>query len=150
MERIIRRINLAYYFIYTLTILSTIIGYIITMNNPQYVGTSSQLGIILSQFVIFYIMTIPLALGLFFRFTKKLAIIEDRFAKTNKYIKAATWRLLYVGFGLVFSVIVHFIVYMHTTNFSMIYCAGISAIALLFCKPTEGKIRSDLNLEEEE
>ncbi len=147
MEGIIRRINLAYYLIYTLTILSTIIGYMMTMNTENTVSLTSNLSITLSSVVILYIIvSIPSALALFHRYTKKLALIEDKFIKLNKYASAATLRLLVVGSGLVISVIVFYII----RNQSIIFCAGISAIALLFCKPTEGKIISDLKLEDEE
>ena len=147
MEGIIRRINLAYYLIYTLTILSTIIGYMMTMNTENTVSLTSNLSITLSSVVILYIIiSIPSALALFHRYTKKLALMEDKFTKLNKYASAATLRLLVVGSGLVISVIVFYII----RNQSIIFCAGISAIALLFCKPTEGKIISDLKLEDEE
>ena len=147
MEGIIKRINLAYYLIYTLTILSTIIGYMMTMNTENTVSLTSNLSITLSSVVILYIIvSIPSALALFHRYTKKLALIEDKFIKLNKYASAATLRLLVVGSGLVISVIVFYII----RNQSIIFCAGISAIALLFCKPTEGKIISDLKLEDEE
>lgn len=138
---------MAYYLIYTITILSTIIGYVVTMSRETSVDVKSPLSITLSSIVILYIIiSIPAALALFHRSTKKWAVIEDRFTKINKYVAGATWRLLAVGFGLVLSVMVFYIL----RSESMIFCAGISAIALLFCKPTEGKIISDLNLDDTE
>lgn len=138
---------MAYYLIYTITILSTIIGYVVTMSRETSVDVKSPLSITLSSIVILYIIiSIPAALALFHRSTKKWAAIEDRFTKINKYVAGATWRLLAVGFGLVLSVMVFYIL----RSESMIFCAGISAIALLFCKPTEGKIISDLNLDDNE
>lgn len=147
MERVVRKINLAYYLIYTLTILSTIIGYMATMNNENTVDIKSNFSITLSSIVILYIMiSIPGALALFHRYTKKISEIEDKFTKLNRYTTAATWRLLIVGFGLVFSVIAFYFI----RTQSMIFCAGIAAIALLFCKPSEAKISSDLKLDDEE
>ena len=64
----------------------------------------------------------------------------------GKYEKGAVLRLLAIGVGLVGSVILFYI----TNNISMIYCVGITAIALLFCKPSEDKIIADLKLDEEE
>ncbi|MDR3653336.1 MAG: hypothetical protein P4L34_10270 [Paludibacter sp.] len=147
MERIVKRINLAYYLIYTITILATIVGYIFTSMNENTVDVKSQLSINLSSFVILYILvSIPAALSIFHKKTKKWAEIEDNYMKFEKYAIGATWRLLAIGFGLVFSVVAFYII----RTESMIFCAGIAAIALLFCKPTEGKIISDLKLEDSE
>jgi len=147
MERIVKNINLTYYLIYTVTILATIIGYILTMNKANTVDFKSTFSITLSSVVILYIIvSIPAALAIFHRNTKKWSEIEDRLTKLNKYTTGATLRLLVIGSGLVFSVIAFY--FLRTE--SMIFCAGISAIALLFCKPTEGKIISDLKLEDKE
>lgn len=72
--------------------------------------------------------------------------IKDDYVKFEKYATGATWRILAVGFGLVLSVVAFYII----RTESMIFCAGITAIALLICKPTVGKIRSDLKLDEPE
>lgn len=147
MERIVKKINLAYYLIYTVTILSTIIGYMFTMTRQTSIDVKSPLSITLSSIVILYILiSIPAALAIFHRSTKKWALIEDKYTKINKYTAGATWRLLIVGFGLVLSVVVFYIL----RTESMIFCAGISAIALFFCKPTVNKVISDLKLEEED
>ena len=147
MESIIKRINLAYYLIYTITIVSTVIGYITTINSENNVDVKSQLSINLSSIVILYILvSIPSALSIFHRNTKKWCQIEDKFTKLNKYAAGATWRLLIIGFGLVLSIVVFYILRTQT----MIFCALIAAIALFFCKPNESKIISDLKLEETE
>jgi hypothetical protein len=147
MERIVKKINLIYYLIYTITILVTIFGYITTMNGYSTVDVKSSLNITLSSLVILYIiLSIPLALALFHRNTKKWAEIDDQFTKLNKYTTGAIVRLVIIGFGLVFSIIVFYIL----RSESMIFCAGIAAIALIFCKPTTAKIHSDLKIEEEE
>jgi len=147
MERILKKINLTYYLIYTVTILATIIGYLINMNSENTVDIKSTFSITLSSVVILYlIVSIPAALAIFHRNTQKWCKIEDRYTKLNKYSSGATLRLLIIGFGLVFSVIAFYIL----RTESMIFCAGISAIALLFCKPTEAKIISDLKLEDKE
>jgi hypothetical protein len=147
MESIVKKINLAYYLIYTITIVSTVIGYIITFNSEFSVDVKSQLSITLSSLVILYIIvSIPAALSIFNRNIKKWILIEDKFTKLEKYATGATWRLLVIGFGLVFSIVVFYIL----RTPSMIYCAGIAAIAIIFCKPSENKIISDLKLEEPE
>ena len=147
MERIVKKINLAYYLIYALTILSTIIGYIVTQSRETAVDVKSPLSITLSSIVILYIIiSIPAALYLFHKSTKKWIEIEDNFQKLEKYTTGATWRIIIVGFGLVLSVVVFYII----RTESMIFCAAISAIALIFCKPTENKMKSELKLEETE
>ena len=123
------------------------IGYLLNMNRETSIDVKSPLSITLSSIVILYIIiSIPAALALFHKSTKKWATIEDNFTKFNKYTAGATWRLLVIGFGLVLSVVVFYIL----RSESMIFCAGICAIALLFCKPSVSKIISDLKLEETE
>jgi len=148
MEKIVKRINLAYSLIYTATILATFAGYIITQTTESTIPSpKSELSISLSTLVIAYILiSIPAALAIFHRNTKKWAAIEDRFTKINKYVAGAKLRLLVVGLGLVMSVVVFYIL----RTPSMIFCALIAAVALLFCRPSENRIISDLKLEEEE
>ena len=147
MERIVKKIYLAYYIILTLTILSTIAGYIIIQYQETIVDVKSQLSIILSSVVILYIiLSIPASISLFNRYNKKIRTIEDNYKKLEKYAAGATWRILAVGVGLVLSIIAFYIL----RTESMIFCAGITAIALLYCKPTESKINSDLKLDEPE
>jgi hypothetical protein len=148
MEKIVKKINLAYSLIYTATILATIIGYMLTSTSESTIPSpKSELSISLSTLVIAYILiSIPAALAIFHRNTKKWAAIEDRFTKINKYVTGAKLRLLVVGLGLVMSVVIFYIL----RTPSMIFCAGIAAVALLFCRPSENKIISDLKLDEEE
>ncbi len=148
MEKIVKRINLAYSLIYTATILATFIGYaLISTSESTIPSPKSELSISLSTLVIAYILiSIPAALAIFHRNTKKWAAIEDRFTKINKYVAGAKLRLLVVGLGLVMSVVVFYIL----RTPSMIFCALIAAVALLFCRPSENRIISDLKLEEEE
>ncbi len=147
MESIVRRINLIYYLIYTLTIVSTVIGYVITFNTANNVNPTSALSINVSSVVIIYLIcSIPTSLYLFHRYTKKLITISDEFVKLNKYATGASWRLFFVGFGLVISVIAFYIL----RTPSMIFCAGIAALSLFFCKPSEGKIIRELELDDNE
>jgi hypothetical protein len=149
--RIVRQINQAYYMVYTTTILSTIIGYYLTMNREAAPDVKSELNITLSSLIMIYIMiSIPAALALFHRNLKKWREIEDEFLKHKKYISGAKLRLLVVGTGLVASVIGHFILYAGTPYMSMIACAGIAAIALFFCKPSASKVAAELEIENDE
>jgi len=147
MEKTVKKIAQVYYYIYTATILTTIVGYMATMNNYDPIPMNDPLGITLKSIVILYmIISIPLALAGFHRQTKKIIAIEDEREKFKAYQKSATIRLLLVGIGLIGSIIVFFLI---RTDASLIYSALISAIILLFfCKPTENKMINDLKLEE--
>ena len=149
MDRLLKQISQAYYYIYTATILTTVIGYVLTMNDFNPIPINSPKGIVLKSIVITYMMiSIPLGLSIFFRQTKKCLDIKDEEIKFQKYKKAAILRLILIGTSLIGSILVFFLI---RTDVSLIYCAGISAIILLFfCKPTESKITSDLKLDETE
>lgn len=149
--RIVRQINQAYYLVYTTTILSTLLGYYLTVNREGVSNVKSELSIMISSLIIMYIIiSIPAALALFHRNLKKWREIEDEFLKHKKYIFGAKLRLLVVGIGLVASVIGHFVLYAGTQNMSMIACAGIAAIALFFCKPSANKVAAELEIEIDE
>ncbi|MFT3753482.1 MAG: hypothetical protein QM800_11625 [Paludibacter sp.] len=149
--RIVRQINQAYYLVYTTTILSTILGYYLTMNREAAPDLKSESTIAVSSLIILYILiSIPAALALFHRNLKKWREIQDEFLKHKKYISGAKLRLLVVGTGLVASVVGHFMLYAGTQNMSMIACAGIAAIALFFCKPLVNKVANELEIEADE
>lgn len=148
MKRTVKNIAQIYYTIYAATIISTVVGYLINLqSHTRIIDSKSTAGIALSSTLILYILiSIPLALGGFHRMTKKWKLIEDEKLKLEKYEKGAVLRLIAIGTGLISSVVVFYLM----NNISMIYCVGITAIALLFCKPTEGKIESELKLDEKE
>lgn len=140
----LRNITIAYYVVYITAILSALAGYYILRNgfniNPQ-----SQVGITLTSVLIVYIIgSVPVALALFNRHTKKLALLTDEKEKFEKYTKAAMLRIIVIGSGLVSGILFFYVM----QSQSMIFCAGIAAIGLFFCKPNESKIISDLQLEE--
>ena len=95
----------------------------------------------------YILVSIPSALAIFHRNLKKWREIEDPFLKSKKYIYGSQIRLVIVGLGLVISVIGHFILYVNTQNMSMIFCAGVAAIALFFCKPSVNKVANELEIE---
>lgn len=148
MKKTIKNIAQVYYIIYATTILSTVAGYLMNLQGiTRTIDPKTTIGITLSSILILYILiSIPFALGGFHRMTKKLKLIEDEQLKFAKYEKGAILRLSAIGTGLIGSVIAFYLM----NDISMIYCVGITAIALLFCKPTESKIESDLKLDEKE
>lgn len=147
MEKTIKKLGQIYYYIYTLTILSTVVGYMLTMNSNVHVDALSALGITLKSIIILYILiSIPLSLAGFHRMTKKWALIEDDVLKFKAYEKGSILRLILIGVGLLGSITVFFIL----LDSSLIFCFLITGIALFFCKPTIGKIVSELKLDESE
>lgn len=148
MKKTIKNIAQVYYIIYATTILSTVVGYLMNLQGQtRTIDPKSTIGIALSSILILYIMiSIPFALGGFHRMTKKWKLIDDEKLKLAKYEKGAILRLVAIGSGLIGSVVLFYVM----NDISMIYCVGITAIALLFCKPTEGKIESDLKMDEKE
>ena len=148
MKKTIKSIAQVYYIIYATTILSTVVGYLMNIQGQtKSIDPKSSIGIALSSILILYILiSIPFALGGFHRMTKKWKLIEDEKLKLAKYEKGAILRLAAIGTGLIGSVVLFYVM----NDISMIYCVGITAIALLFCKPTEAKIESDLKLNETE
>ena len=148
MEKTVKKIGQFYYYIYTATLLTAVVGYLLTMNNNNHVDMLSPLGIALKSIVILYILiSIPLSLGGFHRMTKKWMLIEDETLKFKTYQKGAIIRLILIGIGILGSIIVFFIIH---TDITLIYCFLITGIALFFCKPTEGKMINDLKLEDTE
>jgi hypothetical protein len=146
MKKIINKISLVYYCIYAATIISAVFIFL-NKENVALLDSKSGLGIALTDIVILYmLLSIPLALGGFYRMAKKWRTIEDEKIKFSKYQNGAIIRLIIIGIGLIGSIIVFYLL----RDISLIYCSGIAAIALIFCKPTEGKISSDLNLNENE
>lgn len=147
-SRIVRQINQVYYFVYSTTLIATLVGYFLTMNRETAPDVKSQLSINISTLIIAYLLvSIPASLAVFHRYLPKWRAIEDEFAKQKQYITGARYRLLAIGTALISSIIGHFALYAGTMNWSMIACAGIAAIALYFCKPSAKRVAIDLDIE---
>jgi len=143
-EKSAQNITLAYYAVYVAAILSAISGYYLLRSGFS-IDPQSQTGITVSTILILLIIgSIPVTLGLFHRFTKKWVLLEDRNLRIKKYQTASFIRLTIIGVGLVLGMIFFYIM----NSQSMLFCAGIAAIALFFCKPSEVKMVSELNLDE--
>lgn len=149
MEKVLRSINGVYYIVYMSTILVAIAVFTSTFLNVNVpmINEKSTLGITLSSILILYILvSTPLAFWLFHKGTKKWQQMPDKFAKFAAYKKASIMRLWVIGIGLIFGILL--VYFMRSSN--MIYCAGISAVALFLCKPSVNKMIKELDLEEED
>jgi hypothetical protein len=73
---------------------------------------------------------------------KKLRKIENEKERLLPYIKNANLRLYLIGAGLLGGIIIF---YFLRSSF-ILYCIGVSAIELIVCKPSEERIKNDLDL----
>jgi hypothetical protein len=141
MKRTLRILLTAYYAVYAAAILAATSGYYILKSGYKIDPLTSE-GTIINSIVILYIIsTVPLALAIFNKMTKKWALIQDENEQLEKYRNGGIYRILIIGTGLVLGVVFFYVM----NSQSMIFCAGIAAVALFFCKPSENKILNDLN-----
>ncbi|MFZ4582872.1 MAG: hypothetical protein ACOYM7_09505 [Paludibacter sp.] len=143
MKRTLRILLVAYYAVYVAAILAATSGYYILKSGFNIDPLTSN-GTIINSFIIIYILsTVPLALAIFNKMTKKWALIQDENERLEKYQKGGILRIAIIGGGLVLGVVFFYIM----NSQSMIFCAGIAAVALFFCKPSEIKLVNDLNMD---
>ncbi len=141
MKKTFTKLSLTYYIFYIGAVLTALAGYYLTINGKYIIDAQSETGIVISSvFIIFIIGSIPASLGLFHFMLKKWQQIEDESIRIKKYENGSILRLVVIGLGIIFGVFFFYIL----RSQSMIFCAGIAAIALFFCKPTKEKINSEL------
>ena len=99
MEKIIKSLNLYYYGVLILTLLSGTASYFLIMKDIVLpIDSMSTLGQVLQYIVIFdALLTIPAGLYLCKRQCAKLAQLTDETTQYNGYKKAATRRILLVS-----------------------------------------------------
>ena len=142
MKKTLGKITLVYYLMYIAVIAAMALGYY-AVKNGFAINVQSQTGIAIQSIVIMYIIiSVPFSLYFFHRMTKKWQLIDNEEEKLKHYEKWSTFRLCVTGFGLFAGVIMCYL--MHSS--SMLCCAGIAAIGLFFCKPSQNKIISELDL----
>ena len=144
MKKVLKKLTLVYYLIYIAAILVALLGFQLFRSGVM-IDSQSQAGIIISSVLIILIIgSIPITLAIFNKKTKKWATEEDVPTKLALYSKASFIRLIIIGTGFLLGILFFFLM----NSQSMIFCAGISAIGLFFCKPAEVKIISELQIEE--
>ncbi len=142
MKKTLRQLQIAYYSVYIAAIAAATSGFYI-LKSGFVLNPLSQTGTVInSVLIIFIIGSIPLGLGYFNKLTKQWALLEDENKRLENYRKAGVIRITIIGLGLVLGVLFYYIM----NSQSMIFCAGIAAIALFFCKPSEAKISTELNI----
>lgn len=145
-KTVTKSITVTYYIIYLITILAVVAIFFVTYSdvNLNRIDALSPLGVKISTvYLIYLLISIPVALYLFYKYTLKLRKETDEFIQFQKYKKASNIRLWVVGIGLIIGVILVYVL----RSQSMIFTAAIAAIALYFCKPSGVKMIRELDLD---
>ena len=142
-KNIIKSLNLYYYGVLILTLISGTLAYFLIMKDMILpIDPMSQLGQILQYVIIFdALLTIPTGLYLCKRQCTKLAELADEEQKLLGYKKAATLRILLVGNTMIFGIAVFYLMGAYQ---SMLWITAVSAIGWYFTKPSEGKLQAEL------
>ena len=143
MEKIIKSLNLYYYGVLILTLLSGTASYFLIMKDIVLpIDSMSTLGQVLQYIVIFdALLTIPAGLYLCKRQCAKLAQLTDETAQYNGYKKAATWRILLVSNTMIFGIAAFYLMGAYQ---SMLWITALSAIGWYFTKPSVDKLQAEL------
>lgn len=143
MKHLAKRLSWWYYAIFLKAILVATLGYFCVLNQWLMFQPEDSISVTIYSFIILYVITsTPLALKLFNNHVQKLVNITDTQEKLEHYERYAKIRLLVVTFGLLTALFFYYTLQQQ----ALLWVAGISAIALYFCKPSLAKIEQDLQL----
>ena len=142
-KNIIKSLNLYYYGVLILTLISGTLAYFLIMKDfVQPIDPMSTLGQVLQYAVIFdALLTIPAGLYLCKRQCTKLAALADEEQKLAGYKKAATLRIILVSNTMVFGIAAFYLMGAYQ---SMLWITAVSAIGWYFTKPSEAKLQAEL------
>lgn len=141
-KQVLRTLNFFYYAAMVLAVAMAGLGFWLVSRKGITIDPMGQTGIVLSYIVIFYIIvSVPVALWWHNRQVKKLKGQTDHAVKLGKYKQYGIVRIVLTGIGLAAAVLLFYLMQQN----SMIFCAGIAAVGLYFCKPTEAKLLTDLD-----
>ena len=142
-KKIIKSLNLYYYGVLILTLLSGSLAYFLIMKDIVLpIDAMSTLGQVLQYIVIFdALLTIPAGLYLCKRQCIKLAELTDEEQKLAGYKKAATWRILLVSNTMILGIAAFYLMGAYQ---SMLWITAVSAIGWYFTKPSEAKLQAEL------
>ena len=142
-QNIIKSLNLYYYGVLILTLLSGSLAYFLIMKDLVLpIDPMTTLGQVLQYIVIFdALLTIPAGLYLCKRQCAKLTQLSDENAKYTGYKKAATWRILLVSNTMILGIVAFYLMGAYQ---SMLWVTAVSAIGWYFTKPSEAKLQAEL------
>lgn len=142
-KNIIKSLNLYYYGVLILTLISGTLAYFLIMKDMvSPIDPMAQLGQVLQYAIIFdALLTIPAGLFLCKRQCTKLAELADEEQKFMGYKKAATMRILLVSNTMIWGIAAFYLMGAYQ---SMLWITAVSAIGWYFTKPTEAKMQAEL------
>ncbi len=142
-QKIIRTLNVYYYGMMVLTLLSGTLAYFLIMKEyVQAIDSLSALGQAIQYIVIIdALITIPLGLYFCKKQCAKLITFENKEEQLLGYKKAATVRILLVSNTMVFAIAAFYLMGAYQ---SMLWVAAVSAIGWYFSKPSLRKMELEL------
>ena len=142
-KNIIKSLNLYYYGVLILTLISGTLAYFLIMKDfVQPIDPMSTLGKVLQYVIIFdALLTIPTGLYFCKRQCTKLAELADEEQKLASYKRAATLRIVLVSNTMVFGIAAFYLMGAYQ---SMLWITAVSAIGWYFTKPSEAKLQAEL------
>lgn len=147
MKKSINKLTLVYYCIYVLAVLVAVGGYYLIQQNGIAVEEKPETEtLVTSIYILYLVISIPLALKLFNVQVKKLAVFEDQSMKIKRYMNYSLWRLIVIGVSLLVGIALFY----WLNSRSMMFGAAVAAIALVFCKPNVVKMVTDLDIYEDD
>ena len=142
-KKIIKSLNLYYYGVLILTLLSGTSAYFLIMKDlVQAIHPMSTIGQVMQYAVIVdALLTIPAGLYLCKRKCTKLAELADEEQKLMGYKRVATLRILLVSNTMVLGIAAFYLMGAYQ---SMLWITAVSAIGWYFTKPSERKMELEL------
>ena len=142
-KKIIKSLNLYYYGVLILTLLSGTSAYFLIMKDlVQAIDPMSTIGQVMQYAVIVdALLTIPAGLYLCKRKCTKLAELADEEQKLMGYKRVATLRILLVSNTMVLGIAAFYLMGGYQ---SMLWITAVSAIGWYFTKPSERKMELEL------
>ena len=142
-KKIIKSLNLYYYGVLILTLLSGTSAYFLIMKDlVQAIDPMSTIGQVMQYAVIVdALLTIPAGLYLCKRKCTKLAELADEEQKLVGYKRVATLRILLVSNTMVLGIAAFYLMGAYQ---SMLWITAVSAIGWYFTKPSERKMELEL------
>jgi hypothetical protein len=139
-DRILRFSQRGYYLSFLLVVVAVFAGYF--SSRFIHLDKSSESGIAVQSLVFLLLLgSLPGILWWYHRTVKRIGEHRED-EKENRYKRLVALRLLVVDFNIVLNILLFFLF----TDKSFFMCAAIAAIVLLFCRPNEHNIESELGI----
>lgn len=147
-QKVIRHLNYAYYGMMLMALIAMgVMYYMLIKGYLQPLDKMSLVGKVMQYVVIFdALITIPGGLYGFKYLVSKIQHMEDKEQQAQLYEKYASMRIVLVSNSMVLGIIAYYWLGAYP---SMLWLAGIGAIAWYFTKPTSGKMQIELTPNDE-